>query len=141
MFRRGTLRSGLLIGLSTLMVGFASTASAGSAPSGKASTTPSLGEALKSSSAEQKALTEHLRAKGVLFYGAWWCPACFKQKSLFGKEAGDRLPYVECDKDDAGRKRCISAKIRAFPTWEMAGKRLEGVQTIEELKVWSGYGR
>ncbi|MEA5424230.1 hypothetical protein [Synechococcus sp. CCY9202] len=141
MFPRGTLRSGLLIGLTTLMVGLTSTASAGSAPSGKASTTPSLGEALHASTAEQKALTEHLRAKGVLFYGAWWCPACFKQKSLFGKEAGNRLPYVECDKDDAGRQRCISAKIRAFPTWVMADKRIEGVQTIEELKVWSGYGR
>ncbi|QPN60202.1 hypothetical protein H8F24_01470 [Synechococcus sp. CBW1002] len=138
MFSRGTLRSGLLVGLSTVLVGMAS---AGSAPSGKASTTPSLGEALYASTAEQKALTEHLRAKGVLFYGAWWCPACFKQKSLFGKEAGNRLPYVECDKDDAGRQRCINAKIRAFPTWEMAGKRLEGVQTIERLKLWSGYGR
>ncbi|MFS6827185.1 hypothetical protein [Cyanobium sp. ATX-6F1] len=49
-------------------------------------------------------------------------------------------PYVECDKTDDGRAVCTAAKIRAFPTWELAGKpRLEGVQTIEELKVWSGY--
>ncbi|MEB3263717.1 MAG: hypothetical protein VKJ66_05015 [Synechococcus sp.] len=138
--RFGTLRSALLIGASVALVGVSSTASARGNSSG-ASTTPTLGEALSPSTAEQKALSEHLRAKGAIFYGAWWCPACFKQKNLFGKEAGDRLPYVECDKEEAGRKRCIAAKIRAFPTWELAGKRLEGVQTIEQLKVWSGFGR
>ncbi|MFM7674001.1 MAG: hypothetical protein ACKO5F_00045 [Synechococcus sp.] len=138
--RFGTLRSALLIGASVALVGVSSTASARGNSSG-ASTTPTLGEALSPSTAEQKALSEHLRAKGAIFYGAWWCPACFKQKNLFGKEAGDRLPYVECDKEEAGRKRCIAAKIRAFPTWELAGKRLEGVQTIEQLKLWSGFGR
>ena len=81
-----------------------------------------------------------MRAKGAVFYGAWWCPACFQQKNLFGKEGGNSLPYVECDKTDAGRSRCMAAQIRAFPTWDLAGKKLrEGVQTIEELKVWSGF--
>lgn len=141
----GSLRSGLLIALSTALLGVATTASAGSGansgPNGAgASTTSTLGEALAPSTAEQKALSAHLRAKGALFYGAWWCPACFQQKNLFGKEAGNRLPYVECDKTDDGRAVCMAAKIRAFPTWELAGKpRLEGVQTIEELKIWSGF--
>ncbi len=137
----GSLRSGLLIALSTAMLGVAATASAGSgAKAPAASSTASLGEALAPSTPEQKALSEHLRAKGAIFYGAWWCPACFQQKNLFGKEAGNTLPYVECDKSDDGRARCMAAKIRAFPTWELAGKeRREGVQTIEELKLWSGY--
>ena len=137
----GCLRSSLLVALSTVLLGFTATASAGSGVQGLASsTTPSLGEALKASTPEQKALSAHLRAKGAIFYGAWWCPACFQQKNLFGKEAGNSLPYVECDKTDDGRARCTAAKIRAFPTWELAGKeRREGVQTIEELKVWSGY--
>ena len=137
----GTVRSGLLIALSTVLLGFTATASAGSgANPAAASTTSSLGEALATSTPEQQALSAHLRAKGAIFYGAWWCPACFQQKNLFGKEAGNNLPYVECDKTDDGRARCMAAKIRAFPTWELAGKeRREGVQTIEELKVWSGF--
>jgi hypothetical protein len=137
----GTLRSGLLIALSTALLGFAATASAGSGANTPAtSSTSTLGEALAPSTAEQQSLSAHLRAKGAVFYGAWWCPACFQQKNLFGKEAGNSLPYVECDKTDDGRAVCMAAKVRAFPTWELAGKeRREGVQTIEELKVWSGY--
>jgi hypothetical protein len=137
----GSLRSGLLIAVSTALLGLATTASAGSGANvAGASTTPTLGEPLGASTAEQKALSAHLRSKGALFYGAWWCPACFQQKNLFGKEAGNSLPYVECDKTDDGRAVCTAAKIRAFPTWELAGKqRLEGVQTIDELKVWSGF--
>jgi hypothetical protein len=103
------------------------------------STTPTLGEALQASSTEQVALAEWLHERGVIFYGAWWCPACFQQKNLFGKEAGNRLPYVECDRDEAGRRRCAAADVRVFPTWLLDGRRLEGVQTVEELKSWSGF--
>ena len=137
----GSLRSGLLIALSTVLLGFTATASAGSgATTSGRSTTATLGEALSASTPEQKELSAHLRANGAVFYGAWWCPACFQQKNLFGKEGGNSLPYVECDKTDDGRSRCMAAQIRAFPTWDLAGKeRREGVQTIEELKVWSGF--
>jgi hypothetical protein len=137
----GSLRSGLLIALSTALLGFTATASAGAGATGSgASSTPTLGEALAASTPEQKALSAHLRAKGAIFYGAWWCPACFQQKNLFGKEGGNSLPYVECDKTEDGRARCMAANIRAFPTWDLAGKeRREGVQTIEELKIWSGF--
>jgi hypothetical protein len=103
------------------------------------STSPSIGEALKPSSTEQIAVADWLRQRGVIFYGAWWCPACFQQKNLFGKEAGNRLPYVECDKEEAGRQRCAAAEVRAFPTWVLGGERREGVQTLEELKGWSGF--
>jgi len=110
-----------------------------SAPPAGHSTTPTLGQAIKPSNANQLALSEHLRRVGAVFYGAWWCPACFKQKNLFGQEAGNRLPYVECDKSEAGRERCRAADIKAYPTWELNGRRVEGVQTLEELKAWSGY--
>ncbi len=103
------------------------------------STTPTLGEALAPSNSAQMELSEHLRRIGAVFYGAWWCPACFRQKSLFGQQAGDRLPYVECDKTKEGRQRCQEAGIQAYPTWVLGSKRVEGVQTIEELKRWSGY--
>ncbi|WP_411871096.1 hypothetical protein [Vulcanococcus limneticus] len=98
-----------------------------------------LGDAVSPSTPEQLALVEHLRSKGAIFYGAWWCPHCFTQKNLFGTEAGRKLPYVECAKDDAGRQRCEAAGIRAFPSWDLNGQRREGVLSLEELKVWSGF--
>jgi hypothetical protein len=108
-------------------------------PPAGSSTTASLGEALEPSTGEQRALSEWLRQRGVIFYGAWWCPACFQQKNLFGKEAGNRLPYVECDKEESGRQQCQAATVRAYPTWVMGSQRLEGVQSIEQLRRWSGF--
>jgi hypothetical protein len=98
-----------------------------------------LGKALLPSTNEQMALVGHLLKRGAVFYGAWWCPHCFFQKNLFGTEAGERLPYVECDREETGRRRCQTARIRAYPTWELGGEKKEGVQSIEELKAWSGY--
>lgn len=131
-----------LMSLSLVLVGAAGSSrnqalARGGSPS--SSTSASVGEAVSPSTAEQKALVEHLRTRGAIFYGAWWCPHCFHQKNLFGTEAGRRLPYVECDKDQAGRERCQKAKIRAFPTWDLDGERREGLLTIEELAVWSGF--
>ena len=104
-----------------------------------ATTTPTLGPALQASSADQLALVEHLRLEGAIYYGAWWCPACFKQKNLFGQQAGNQLPYVECEKTDEQRERCGKAGIAAYPTWVMGSQRLEGVQTLEDLRRWSGF--
>jgi hypothetical protein len=94
---------------------------------------------MQASTAEQLALVEHLRRVGVMFYGAWWCPACFKQKNLFGQEAGNQLPYVECEKTEAQREGCRKAGVAAYPTWVMGSQRLEGVQTLEDLRRWSGF--
>ncbi len=105
-----------------------------SAAGGSAPATP-----VPASTAEQRRLVEHLRRQGAVFYGAWWCPHCTHQKALFGPAAAARLPYVECDKDDAGRQRCAAAAVRVFPTWDLNGERREGLRTIEELRIWSGY--
>ena len=108
-------------------------------PPGERLVAGQIGEAVSPSTPDQLALVEHLLSKGAIFYGAWWCPHCFTQKNLFGTEAGRRLPYVECDKDEAGRQRCQSAGIRAYPSWDLNGQRREGVLSLEELKVWSGF--
>ncbi|MEA5392428.1 hypothetical protein VB738_14285 [Cyanobium gracile UHCC 0139] len=131
----------LLGGLSALAGGLLSFSPPAHGGQAGGSTTPTLGEALAPSSGVQLELTEHLRRIGAVFYGAWWCPACFRQKSLFGQQAGDRLPYVECDKTSEGRERCQAEGIKAYPTWVLGNKRVEGVQTIEELKRWSGFIR
>ncbi|MFY7696105.1 MAG: hypothetical protein ACOVQK_07135 [Cyanobium sp.] len=136
--RASTLVSALLVPL-VWGFGAAMVPALGAPPEGGANTSPTLGPALEASTADQLALVEHLRRKGVLFYGAWWCPACFKQKNLFGQEAGNQLPYVECEKTDTQRERCAKAGIAVFPTWLMGSQRLEGVQTLEELRRWSGF--
>jgi hypothetical protein len=96
-----------------------------------------LGEPLNPSTPEQETLAAQLRRQGAQFYGAWWCPACFQQKNLFGKQGSRQLPYVECDKTDADRDRCTAAKIQAYPTWVLNGQRLEGVQRLDELRRWA----
>ena len=103
------------------------------------SSSGNLGEAVSPSTPEQLALAEHLRQRGAVFYGAWWCSHCFHQKNLFGTEAGRLLPYVECDKEEAGRQRCAAANVGAYPTWVLGGERKEGVQSMKELIQWSGF--
>ena len=109
------------------------------AADGSGASATSAAPALAPSSERQKALARHLKLQGAVVYGAWWCPHCNHQKELFGAEAVELLPYMECDKDDAGRKRCQAAQIRAYPTWELKGERRLGVLSLEELEVWSGY--
>lgn len=85
-------------------------------------------------------LARHLTATGVKLYGAYWCPHCTDQKAMFGKAAAS-LPYIECDpRSPAGKPAvCVAAKIRAFPTWDIAGGRHEGVLSLAELASLSGY--
>ena len=142
MHRSASVRSGLLIAATVLLLGSVATASAGGSPTGKVQADETTTAPLPASSPEQLALSRHLKAIGALFYGAWWCPACSRQKALFGEQAAAQLPYVECDKVPGDRERCQAAAVQAFPTWELKGKeRLVGVQSIEELKGWSGFGR
>ena len=131
-------RTTLLAGFSLIALGGVVS---GSQQSHAATEASPAAEASSPSSAQQMSLVEYLRLKGAVFYGAWWCPHCTEQKKLFGSEAALRLPYVECDKDDQGRKRCELAKVRAFPTWDLGGQRREGVLSLEELEVWSGFNK
>jgi hypothetical protein len=76
-----------------------------------------------------------LKDKGTIFYGAFWCPHCQKQKKMFG--ASQRLlPYVECSNPDGkGQTQiCIDKGIKTYPTWEFAdGSRVEQSMALEEL--------
>ncbi len=85
-------------------------------------------------------LAAHLAATEAKFYGAYWCPHCADQKALFGP-AARLLPYIECDpRSPVGQLQvCLSRQIRAFPTWEIAGQRIEGVLALEDLARLSGY--
>ena len=85
-------------------------------------------------------LADHLKTSKALYYGSWRCPACITQTRLFG-DAANNLPYVECGKPKdlpIQRAACQTAEIRAYPTWILEnGERREGVQTLEQLKVWT----
>ena len=139
MQRRVSAISSCLIGLTLLALGSSVTASKAGDPA--ESSLPSAGSsALPTSTATQLGLSRHLKNSGAVFYGAWWCPACSKQKALFGAQGAALLPYVECDQQQGEPQRCIAAKVEAFPTWVLTGKeRLVGVQSIDELARWSDY--
>ena len=85
-------------------------------------------------------LADHLSSIKALYYGSWSCPACRAQTGLFG-DAANKLPYVECGKPKdlpIQAAACQTAEIRAYPTWILEnGERREGVQTLEQLKVWT----
>jgi uncharacterized membrane protein/glutaredoxin len=86
------------------------------------------------------ALARHLREKGAVMYGAYWCPHCTEQKALFGDAAKD-LPYVECAKDgiNARPDLCEQAGVKSFPTWIMGTERREGTQSLQALADFSKF--
>jgi uncharacterized membrane protein/glutaredoxin len=93
------------------------------------------------SSPEATALAEHLTAKGIVMYSAWWCPHCHEQKQLFGKEATARLTVIECAPDgrNSQKELCDTKAIEGFPSWEINGKLDSGVKPLQRLKELSGF--
>ncbi|MFM7424319.1 MAG: vitamin K epoxide reductase family protein [Elainella sp.] len=86
------------------------------------------------------ALAKHLKETGAKFYGAFWCPHCQKQKQVFGKEAMEFVPYVECSEPDRRPTvACQVADIKGYPTWDINGQRSTGEKNLAELADLSGY--
>lgn len=86
------------------------------------------------------AFAQCLKTKGVLFYGAFWCPHCQAQKALFGA-AVQYLPYVECSTPDGTGQLavCTDKKIDEYPTWVFPdGSTSEGDLTLQQLADKSG---
>lgn len=80
-------------------------------------------------------LAQCLKDRGVVMYGAEWCPHCQNQKKLFGESFG-LVPYVECPADP---NKCVAAGIQGYPTWIFPdGQKLVGEQTLEKLAETSG---
>lgn len=81
-----------------------------------------------------------LADKGVIFYGAFWCPHCAEQKKIFGPSA-KLLPYRECSTPSgAGQlQECKDAKIESYPTWVFPdGSRASATLSPEALAEKSG---
>lgn len=76
------------------------------------------------------AFAKCLTQKGVVMYGAYWCPHCQRQKKLFGGSF-QYINYVECTKDV---KKCQEKKIEGYPTWIFKnGERIAREATFLEL--------
>lgn len=86
-------------------------------------------------------LARHLTKVGVKEYVAYWCPHCYEQKQLFGKEAYAEINHVECTPDglNGQPQTCQDAGIEGFPTWQIKGKLVSGVKTLEELADLTDY--
>ena len=76
-----------------------------------------------------------IKDKGIVFYGAFWCPHCQATKKEFGASA-PLLPYVECSTPDGNSQTqvCIDKGIQEYPTWILPdGTRVTGEHTLPEL--------
>ena len=93
------------------------------------------------STKESIELAKYLKDNGVVKYSAYWCPNCHDQSELFGKEAYKELNVVECARDgkNSQTQLCIDKKIEGFPSWEINGKIIIGVQTLKELSELTGF--
>lgn len=88
-----------------------------------------------------KALATHLESTGAKFYGAFWCPRCQQQKSVFEASAG-RLPYVECTPSGRNGPRslaCVNNSVERYPTWVIGSRRIEGMLEAKVLASLSGF--
>ena len=93
------------------------------------------------STKESIEFAKFLRENGVIKYSAYWCPNCLNQGELFGKQAYEELNVVECSRDGKNSKTqlCIDKDIQGFPSWEINGKIIIGVRTLNELHKLTGY--
>lgn len=88
------------------------------------------------------AFAKCLTNKGVKMYGAYWCPHCVDQKTLFDASF-KYAPYVECGVEGNTAKMqpvCTDAGIKHFPTWQFppVGDRVEGEMPLEDLSFRTG---
>ena len=133
----------LLPGISVALVAFIATtglyAYAQNPNTFTAGNPPPVGET--DSGASEIALAKHLTDIGAKKYGAWWCPHCHAQQTLFGKQAFDHVTYVECDEEgiDPQPNACRAAGVQSYPTWEINGQTYAGVQSLQSLAAASGY--
>jgi len=93
------------------------------------------------STRESIELAKYLKDNGVVKYSAYWCPNCLNQGELFGKQAYKELNVVECARDgkNSQTQLCIDKNIQGFPSWEINGKIILGVLSLEELSTFTGY--
>jgi uncharacterized membrane protein/glutaredoxin len=104
---------------------------------------PGIGWEIQSTSgAAEVELAKHLTQKGVKMYSAYWCPHCYEQKQLFGKQAWEQVTNIECAADAKKNPQpelCAKAGVKGFPTWEINGKLDAGIKKLAKLAKLTDY--
>jgi hypothetical protein len=95
------------------------------------------------SSEDALTLAQHLKDKKIAMYGAYWCPHCYHQRQVLGKEALSQITYVECSPKGykyAGPKVCQD--VTGFPMWKntVTGEFVvNGEASLQQLAEQTGY--
>lgn len=77
-------------------------------------------------------LAKCLSEKNIVLYGAKKCPDCKKQKDIFGN-GFKYINYKECN-GTIGKCQ----ELRGVPAWEVNGRIIYGVKSLEELGFLAG---
>ena len=128
--------AGVLVGM--VAVGAILYAISGTSPT-RANISANEASSTATASGPNLALAQCLKDKGVVFYGAFWCTHCKKQKDLFA-DAIPAIPYVECSTPDGNEQMqiCKDKGIRSYPTWKFPdGSELTGEQQLATLAASS----
>jgi thiol-disulfide isomerase/thioredoxin len=89
----------------------------------------------RAASGDYSALALCIRDRGVVMYGADWCPHCKNEKARFGA-AAEFVPYVECT---TNAELCKAKGVERFPTWILPdGRHIEGDLPLEKLAAETG---
>ncbi len=104
---------------------------------------PGIGwEISTTSGAAELELADYLTQKDVKVYGSYWCPHCYEQEQLFGKEAWSKINQIECAPDAQANPQpevCERAGIKGYPTWSINGELTSGVKKLARLGEMAGY--
>jgi glutaredoxin len=73
-------------------------------------------------------------SENAIMYSQTSCSHCITQKEILG-DSKNLFNITECDKD---LEKCNIAGITATPTWFIKDKKVEGVQSINQLKELTG---
>lgn len=90
----------------------------------------------------KKALAECMTQKGIVMYGADWCPHCQATEANFGP-AFKYVDYVACEHNvgDPLAPVCAEHNVSGFPTWikpgGKPGDRAVGMTDLGALAEWS----
>jgi len=87
-------------------------------------------------------LAKFMTEKGMIMYGAYWCPHCQDQKKEFG-DAVQYIDYVECDAKgtDANPEECVAQGVEGYPTWIYQGTKYSGLKSLSDLAKIVGFSQ
>lgn len=85
-------------------------------------------------------LAKYMSDKGMVMYGAYWCPHCQDQKKAFG-DAFQYVDYVECDPQgpNANPDECTAKGIDGYPTWIYQDQKYSGFKSLSDLAGIVGF--